>query len=139
MISAGPWGPKFLTFFSGIFYIIPIQPKILMINFSFRISDIFKKYPPNNTHLLNKLNFKALSLSKNFNNVEIKKYVYLFLKIYINIFFEILFSSALRTLLRAIQLCLQRLTTSILSISTINEHSSQDVDKKSTSVIKQNQ
>ena len=49
-------------------------------------------------HILNKLNFKALSVSKNFNNVQIKIRVFTLEDIYL---FKILFSSALRSLLRA--------------------------------------
>ena len=70
MISASPWGPNFMTFFSDIFYIIPIQPMILMINFNFRINEIFKKYLLIlKDHILNKLNFKALKLDKKNSNV----------------------------------------------------------------------
>ena len=49
-------------------------------------------------HILNKLNLKALSVSKNFNNVQIKIRVFTLEDIYL---FKILFSSALRSLLRA--------------------------------------
>ena len=81
MISASPWGPKFMTFLPVL-----LTNKVYHTNIAYqfndslssRIHEILKKYPPlipKEYHLLNKLNYKARSFVQ-ISITNILKYVF---------------------------------------------------------------